>query len=341
MKITRDTTAPIAPTVYHALDTPPNDSINDPLGFKVSGWVWDPRRSSPPTRVEGRVDGRVIGSTQHIFQRPDVAQAVSPTALYSGFAFFARADWLLGTTASVFELVAIFGDGAEVSFARKGFYWINHDYTKEPYGGLLLENALGIAHRENIYTSGSSVAVASPECVGLIQQFLGPPPLSVLDVGCGVGAYAHPLRGLGYDWMGTEIKDSDCAALAAQNLPHRKSDGNRLPFDDASFDAAIAIEVLEHIQDAPAFLMEMRRVAKKRILLSVPNAELIPYMHPHLAVPWHLLEGDHKNFFTRASLAHLLRGMFRHVEILPYGVQPIRSAEGLPLYFHLFAIVEI
>jgi hypothetical protein len=58
-------------------------------------------------------------------------------------------------------------------------------------------------------------------------------------------------------------------------------------------------------------------------------------------VPWHLLEGDHKNFFTRPSLRRLLGEHFANVEILTYAPLPLRTPEGLPLHNHLFAICDV
>ena len=68
--------------------------------------------------------------------------------------------------------------------------------------------------------------------------------------------------------------------------------------------------------------------------------ELLPFLHDWRVVPWHLLEGDHKNFFTRASLRRLLSQSFRSVEIFPYGEHPLRTRDGVPLYVHLFAVAD-
>ena len=49
-------------------------------------------------------------------------------------------------------------------------------------------------------------------------------------------------------------------------------DGNRIPFDDASFDSAITSQVLEHVFTPDAFLTEINRVLKPKgnLLLTVP-----------------------------------------------------------------------
>lgn len=58
------------------------------------------------------------------------------------------------------------------------------------------------------------------------------------------------------------------------------------------------------------------------------------YLHDWRVIPWHLLEGDHKNFFTRTSLRTLLQRYFRQVEIFSYGVSiPCEHETGSPCMF--------
>jgi len=52
-----------------------------------------------------------------------------------------------------------------------------------------------------------------------------------------------------------------------------------LPFADADFDAALCLEVLEHIDEPRAFLAEIRRVAPRQLIVSVPNCELLGYLY--------------------------------------------------------------
>jgi hypothetical protein len=142
----------------------------------------------------------------------------------------------------------------------------------------------------------------------------------------------------GYDWLGAEVKAADCAELARAGLPHRQIDGGPLPFAAGEFDAALCIEVLEHIEETRAFLAEVRRVAPRRLIVSVPNCELLGYLHDHLAAPWHMLEPDHKNFFTRWSLGSLLREFYPQVELAFHTPFPLRTPEGTPLHYNLLAV---
>jgi hypothetical protein len=105
-------------------------------------------------------------------------------------------------------------------------------------------------------------------------------------------------------------------------------------------DCAICIEVVEHTKDPATFVAEIARITRRRALFSVPNMELLPFLHDWRVVPWHLLEGDHKNFFTRANLGALLSRHFQSVEIFPYGEHPLRTRDDVPLFVHLFAVAN-
>ena len=129
------------------------------------------------------------------------------------------------------------------------------------------------------------------------------------------------------------------AELARLGLPHRQVDGRALPFADGAFDAALCIEVLEHIDEPRAFLREVSRVAP-RLIVSVPNCELLGYLWDHLATPWHMLEASHVNFFTRWSLGALLREFYPEVELGFHTPYPLRTLEGTPLHYNLLAVAR-
>jgi len=324
-----------------AIDSPAKSSLNDPLSLRVEGWLHAGTRDIELESAEIHVDGMILGVTTLRFARADVEKALRlPADTKVGFALLMSAPQLFGRAAVRLECHARFRDGTTVLAAVRDIKLILHDHRKNHYGVLARPDETRLFHRADIYTSGPSVSEANPECLALVKRYLGPPPIRVLDVGCGFGPYGRDLLKAGYDWFGVEIKASDCTELARLGLPHAQVDGRSLPFDDHSFDAGICIEVLEHVPDPGPFLDEIKRVVRRRFVVSVPNCELIPYMHRYVTVPWHLLEGDHKNFFTRPSLRHLLQVYFRHVEILSYAHHPLATPEGLPLDYHLLAICE-
>ncbi|MGI5164073.1 class I SAM-dependent methyltransferase [Spirillospora sp. CA-253888] len=78
----------------------------------------------------------------------------------------------------------------------------------------------------------------------------------ILDIGCGEGALSAAWSGPGR-LVGV---DQSSALLCSHPRPAVRADAARLPFRDAVFDAAVAINVLYHLDDPRSALREARRV---------------------------------------------------------------------------------
>jgi len=94
---------------------------------------------------------------------------------------------------------------------------------------------------------------------------------AILDVPAGEGAVALRLKNLGFDVI--------CSDLYTEifNLPgteiRRGNMDETLPFDDESFDYAVCVEGLEHIENPANAIREFARLLKKdgMLIISVPN----------------------------------------------------------------------
>lgn len=96
----------------------------------------------------------------------------------------------------------------------------------------------------------------------MIEAALGP-ARTVLNVGAGTGSYEPADRDV------TAVEPS--AAMIAQRSPTAaravQAFAEKLPFDDASFDASMAILTVHHWRDKQAGLREMRRVTRGPVVL--------------------------------------------------------------------------
>jgi 2-polyprenyl-3-methyl-5-hydroxy-6-metoxy-1,4-benzoquinol methylase len=114
----------------------------------------------------------------------------------------------------------------------------------------------------------------------LEELFARAEPSSLLDVGCGEAVLTHkwaqrlaPRRVVGIDLEDPSIQ-AEWEKRQAPNLTYRVMKAENLPFADSEFDAATAIEVLEHVPDPAHTVAEMARVAERWLLVSVPREPL-------------------------------------------------------------------
>ena len=86
----------------------------------------------------------------------------------------------------------------------------------------------------------------------------------LLEVGIGNKTISRYLKSHGYDVTTCDYNE---------NLkPDHVADIRELPFDDNSYDAIMACEILEHLpwNDVPIALSELKRVARRCVIISLP-----------------------------------------------------------------------
>ena len=336
-------------SVQSVIDTPVDGAAYYRQRIPVEGWVYADYRHERLKRISVHAPSGEIGFTTQFYSRVDVTDSLRlAPGIRTGFRLLGTLTQLPAPGATIgLEVRAEFTDGSVVPLAGIHVRLLPNDFTGAAYGNLCNPQHTVLLHREHLYSTGLPAEQASPECVERLTDYLAA-GASVIDVGCGVGAYCDPLRQRGHSWMGCETSIECLHGLALHSRPHRAIKSPRwpwsryrLPAANGEFDAAIAIEVLEHIREPAPFLAEVARVTRRHAFFSVPNLETLPFLANRMVAPWHLLEGDHVNFFTRFNLRPLLQSHFRSVEILDYGRQPLASPDGLSLPYHLLAICEI
>ncbi len=169
----------------------------------------------------------------------------------------------------------------------------------------------------------------------------------LLDAGCGEGRHCYGALEKGARVIGLDLDPAGLRA-AVGGLRSRARElssmgemlqGNtfQLPFADASFDAIICSEVMEHVHDYRAAAAELARVTRPggRVAVTIPTATS---EHLYLRVGDDYFEslGGHIRIFRPRQLAdglaraglHTVGVGFAHALHTPYWV--LRSIAGLP-----------
>jgi SAM-dependent methyltransferase len=130
----------------------------------------------------------------------------------------------------------------------------------------------------------------------------------VLDAGCGSGYGSAELAKTALSVVGTDVADGALSYAREHfrlpNLHFEQASCTATPHADASFDLVVAFEVIEHLRDWRAFLLEVRRVLAPNgeFIVSTPNklyyAESRAQAGPN---PFHEHEFEFAEFRTELS----------------------------------------
>lgn len=106
---------------------------------------------------------------------------------------------------------------------------------------------------------------------------------SVLDAGCGRGYLAGRLASIAKT-TGVDLGITDEVRHKYPNVDFQEGRLEALPFEDAEFDTVVCTHTLEHVQDLPLALQELRRVTRHRLIVVVPRQRPYKYtfsLHIH------------------------------------------------------------
>lgn len=197
---------------------------------------------------------------------------------------------------------------------------------------------------------------ASPQLLDFAAKNSGK---SILDLGCATGDYCLKLEEMGFECTGVDINPHYVEQARKKGVNAFLASGDNLDFANNSFDTVILFEVLEHADNPLNILKEAKRVARKNVLVTVPNCSQLAQLSEFNLTYEHLLEKDHVNFFTKADLEKLMAHEFNKYEVME-GDGIKLGALGLPLplkvlilglykvkliksdiYYRLFAVAEV
>lgn len=137
----------------------------------------------------------------------------------------------------------------------------------------------------------------------------------VADIGCGDGGALNFCAKRGPHVILADL-DADRVQRArnwlegssARQVESHVTDGNPLPLPDGAATRVICMEVLEHVDDAPAFMAELARIGAPGALylLTVPDVTQ-ERLQTHLAPPMYFQKPNHVRIFEREDFAQLVQ----------------------------------
>jgi ubiquinone/menaquinone biosynthesis C-methylase UbiE len=141
----------------------------------------------------------------------------------------------------------------------------------------------------------------------LVREALGARPGErVLDVGCGPGFFVEELlHDVGAEGavVGVDTSPQMLAAAAHRcaahgNVDFRAGDATALPVEEAAFDAALCVQVLEYVADPTVALAQMHRALR-------PGGRVVVWDIDWGTVSWHSEDPQRMQRVLRAWDAHL------------------------------------
>jgi SAM-dependent methyltransferase len=167
----------------------------------------------------------------------------------------------------------------------------------------------------------------------LVLRLLGDGPGTLIDVGCGTGAHTAAFAEHGWSVSGVDLSEDQLRLARGRGLDVVRADAADLPFDDASFDAAVSMHTHTDVDDFAAVVREIARVLR-------PAAPFV-YLGVHPC-----FVGPHSRFVAAEGIPLLHPGYWetaRYTEapgISPAGLRAKVGATHLPLGLFLGSFLD-
>ncbi len=113
--------------------------------------------------------------------------------------------------------------------------------------------------------------------IGMLEQFAEPGRL--LDMGCGDGHLLRTAHARGWSGAGVDVVDTPGQATLPDTIDFHRCELRDAPFETGSFDAMTLAQVLEHLPDPHATLVQSTRLLRAGgvLAIGVPNPEALPH----------------------------------------------------------------
>lgn len=176
------------------------------------------------------------------------------------------------------------------------------------------------------YDAEFQPAPLDSEAWRVLTRLLGDGTGPLLDVGCGTGGYTAALAERGWNVTGVDISEDMLRLARERGVRAVHADASSLPFEDASFAAAVSILTNTDFDDLAAVVREVVRVLR-------PGAPLVYLVvHPCFVGPHSIYDPEggvpvlHPDWYRRVGRYTQAPGIWRSS-----GVRMKVGASHLPL----------
>jgi len=132
-------------------------------------------------------------------------------------------------------------------------------------------------------------------------------PGRLLDIGCSLGYFVEAAEARGWKASGIEISPHAAEEARKMGLDVRTGVLDDADYADESFECVTMWDVLEHVPDPTAHMLEVRRVLADGGLVVIGTPDLGHRLFRIKRENWrHLKPAEHIYYFEQSSLARLL-----------------------------------
>ena len=126
-------------------------------------------------------------------------------------------------------------------------------------------------------------------CIKFMLENIDPTAKSLMDVGCGNGYWLNLVGESRKDLKltGCDLYDN---VATLKNADYVRGSIYKLPFADNAFDVVTCHHTIEHLRELPEAIAELKRVAKKQLIIATPRQRYYYYTMDH-----------HLNFYPIAA----------------------------------------
>jgi len=130
-----------------------------------------------------------------------------------------------------------------------------------------------------------------------------PEASSVLEVGPGMGLLLKKMQDAGHYVQGLDISDFVVEELSNQGIEMLRGDLRHASIPAKSYDAVIAIEVIEHLPDPMSFFKEVRRILKPSGLFYFETGDITCEEAIHKGAAWdYIMPEGHLYYFSPKTI---------------------------------------